>query len=277
MSSQGREASGMHPAIRQGSLMIPNRFRQPILNRLVSRRLVDLASDDILLSHYPKGGSTWLRFLITAAAFTTDPTFPDVVAAVPALGAINVSKAPSFESGGRLIHTHFAADRLRTSAENTILVLVRDPRSVVTSYFRHEESRTGRRESMDSFVKRFVKGGIDHYGTWAEHVDAALKPSSRAVVVIRYEDLIADPAATLLSTFRAVGLEMQREDVDRAVQQCSRDKMRAQEHGSNALVGYSQPFVGTGGRESVLTKDQERSIVTAFEDQMVAIGYLAGG
>lgn len=162
-------------------------FRRPI----VWKRHRGIAPADVVLGSYPRSGGTWLAIILaelfTSASFdlrSGDDSVPMVGEGTPRV---------ILPDGGRLIRTH---EPYRREYRRAVL-LVRDPRDVAVSYFHFQRDRLKTFSgSLDDFVDAFVRGRVDHYGPWGDHV-ASWLADGQPQVIVRYEDLLDDPAREL--------------------------------------------------------------------------------
>ena len=99
------------------------------------------------------------------------------------------------------------------------------------------------------------------------------------VHVVRYEDMLADPAAAFGVIVRHAGLAWDPSRLERAIDHARFDNLRAQEQeqGFSERQPTAPSFFrsGTaGGWRSVLTRAQVRSLVDAHAPVMERFGYL---
>ncbi len=147
-----------------------------------------------MLVSYPRSGNTWMRFVLAALIRPDeDASFLSIKSVVP-----DVYEATHRElrrlPRPRVIKSH----EPYTAGYRRALYLVRDPRDVAVSYY-HLQLRDrdiGPETSIEAFVERFVEGRVGAFGSWDAHVDGwlAARNSGAAVLVVRYEDLLADAA-----------------------------------------------------------------------------------
>jgi hypothetical protein len=111
-----------------------------------------------------------------------------------------------------------------------VILLVRDPRDVAVSYYFHKTRRERRQtdESIEQFL-RSPRGSLatilEYYNVWNE---ALCVPA--ATLVMRYEDLKAQPSVELARALAFVGIAGVTSDiVESAVAFASFDKMRQME------------------------------------------------
>jgi hypothetical protein len=200
--------------------------RSPARKALVWSRHRSLGPRDVFIASFPRSGNTWLRFVLSALVRREPSTYRSVEEVAPGVGYHR--QAPRVTSGGgRLIKTHEPYRREYRRA----IYLVRDVRAVAVSEYRVLTITKFPELTLDGFVDKFVAGKVDGYGTWEDHVrswTADLDPTAE-VLVIRYEDMRADPLTHVTAAAEFAGLESSPEQVASALDTSSLESMRARE------------------------------------------------
>lgn len=246
-------------------------------------RMVNVRPDDTLLVSYPRSGTTWTSFLITAMIHRRPPDFVTINSLLPDIyGArrIELSRMAS----PRLLKSHEYFDpRYRR-----VIYLVRDPRDVVLSYHDFQQRKRLIPEScpLSSYVERFVAGGLDRFGTWREHAGSWLGARSGRsdFLLVRYEDLRSVTVAELRRIADFIGLDADDARLALAAEQCSIAAMRRLEHaqaeeGAIDRRRFDRPGVRSGlagGWRNLLDRELEAKITAAFHPLMRDLGYLEG-
>jgi hypothetical protein len=173
--------------------------------------LANRATDAFVIS-YPKCGRTWLRMMLGHYLLNGQRGDPLDVRAITA-GRPDV---PTFDfSHDDYPHWKPARDLHRDKsiyADKSVVLLVRDPRDVVVSYYFQYMLRGDRNEANDSFfagsLGDFVRheiGGlrsiVGFYNIWAANRDVP-----RRFTLLRYEDLHRDTERSLRSIIEFLGL-----------------------------------------------------------------------
>src|SRR5581483_2342060 len=107
----------------------------------------------------------WMRFVLAQLATGEPSTFRSVEDVVPSVG-YHRNAPVLLPGGGRLIKTHEPYRRDYRRA----IYLVRDVRSVLMSHYRMLTRSKFPDMSFDTFLGEFVRGSLDGYGTWQEHI-----------------------------------------------------------------------------------------------------------
>ena len=174
----------------------------------------------------------------------------------------------------------------RTASAGAVY-LVRNPLDVAVSFAHHENRRIGwaiKRMNHAEFTLEEHADGIhtslpDILTTWSGHVTGWLAQDAIPVHVVRYEDLHADPAATLGGVVRFAGLACDASRRRQAADRAAFQRLRAQEE----ACGFDerQPSAGSffragavGDWRNRLSPRQVRKLATAHSAAMARFGYL---
>jgi len=272
----------------------------------------------VFLASYPKSGNTWLRAMLTVYLDPDRPLSLDALvgrntderldALDDALGVDPVLLGPGelarartdrycslHDPAGpvRFVKTHLANrdDEGRPVIHagcGRAVYLVRHPFDVAISYARYvaldvaeicrlmvaEATVAGR---PDTARPRSLPTPL---GSWAGHVRSWTDDPAMPLLVVRYEDMLADTAATFAGMLRFVGIEPDFERVARAVRHSSLEELQRQERASGfrerAKKSTAEFFRKgeAGGWRHVLTAEQAQRIVDAHGDVMRRFGYL---
>ena len=240
---------------------------------------------DVMLVSYPKSGNTWLRALVAhlvgvrQSLGEMDHLVPDVYAC----NGRELRNAYRFPCSGRLIKSH---ESFRATYKRLIL-LVRDPRDVCVSYYHYLgnilRSFDPDRTSLQDFVGMFVAGGFDDYGTWGEHTNSWLAAESADLLLLKYEDLLADAPGSLARTCKFLGLDDDSAAILKAVEDCSLDRLREKEEQERAKwhpvrkAKGAATFFRQGGStaRSDLAQESLELICEKWRGPMKTLGYLS--
>lgn len=167
------------------------------------------------------------------------------------------------------------------------IYLVRDPRDVALSwaalkgydvdwairFMADPEAHVGRRgDSRGPVMSEFL-------GTWSDHVISWIDEAPYPVLVVRYEDMLADPSACLAQMIKVIGQKVCASAVDRAVAASQFDRLATLErdHGFRDRPASTDRFFRAGRagewRER-LTPEQVSAVSLAHGEVMARLGYL---
>jgi hypothetical protein len=209
---------------------------------------VSLYPDDVFLVSYPKSGSTWTRFMIANYLFDNHCDFTTVSRHLPDLH--NESTLDPTLPRPRVIKSHYPRDR----QYRRVVYLARDGRDVAVSYYFHalRYRLVPDDTTFAGFLDRFNEGTVDGYGAWGDHVLSWLDGASGDFLLLRYEELKAQPAACLARILEFAGLAPDSARIEQAVDASSFSRMRSLEQrqrrevGAWACTNPNIPFVRSG-------------------------------
>lgn len=269
----------------------------------------------IWLASYPKSGNTWVRLFLHNYIF--EPAAPYDINALTDL-SVSESAAPFYKKydarpAGQyttqqvqamrpLVHedlTRLHEDMVFIKTHNANLsfqnvalcteavtagavYIVRDPRDVAVSFARY----TGR--TIDEIIELMGNAGAANRGddaqvfellsSWSAHVASWLgRPGT---FVMRYEDMLADPARPFGAMLRYLGDAPNPARLGRAIGFSSFETAAAQEasngYSANARDAGAAFFRAgkAGGWRQVLTPAQADRIATDHGEIMLKLGYL---
>jgi hypothetical protein len=206
---------------------------------------------DVFVFSFPKSGRTWLTVMV-GKALCRHYGYPvdDLL-----LHTFDLTKKIKAERDPSIRITGFGHDRSRTQrqlsyrkmfvsklefAEKDVVLLVRDPRDVVVSYYfemsRREQAFVG---SLSDFVRderMGIRKIIAFHKNWYDRRD-----EPRSLRLLSYEDMRARPEHALQATLDAMGVpDITRDTVEEAVRYARFDNMRELERSEAFQSGTMQ-------------------------------------
>jgi len=202
------------------------RLRRSTLRRaLVRLRHLDIKPADVALASYPRSGNTWAKQMLGDLLAERELDRVEAERLIPSVGFHH--RAPAVAAGGgRLVKTHEPYRGEFTRA----IYLVRDVRDVALSLFAVEEARSRPRESFAAFTEDLAAGKTLGYGSWQTHVDSWLGAAGLDLLVLRYEDLLADPARGVARMASFLGLDPDPAEVQSVVRRHQAGVVRVAAH-----------------------------------------------
>ena len=165
------------------------------------------------------------------------------------------------------------------------IYLVRNPLDVTISYSRHYG------QSIDETIVAMSNPNLGTittdlsvrqiFSSWSKHVNSWTQKSVRSLMVVRYEDLLANPLSTFGGIAQFLGLKPPRNRLKKAIANSSFRALRKQEekHGFIERSKFTRFF--REGREGqwreVLTPEQVSTIVAHHREQMQRFDYVPKG
>lgn len=161
--------------------------------------------------------------------------------------------------------------------------IVRDPRDVAPSLASHLGTSVDEAISVMGTpgykTSNTTETAYEIWGSWSEHVYSWTVEPHEAVMVVRYEDMIADPG----KAFRAIVKHLRQSPddavIDEAIELSTFDKLKEQELAFDFRERSERAdrfFISgkAGGWRDRLTEKQTKRIEDAHRDQMRKFGYL---
>ena len=239
----------------------------------------------VWLASYPKSGNTWLRIFL--ANYLLDRKTPIPINEVHRIGMGDaVEKAYRLVAGSgadvadprrslalrpkvlkrivangaqvNFVKTHncrskaFGVELIPSHLTRSAVYILRNPLDMVVSYARHYgltlESAAGAIGRDDNTVAAGTGAVTQFLGNWSEHVRGWARCRDFPVLVLRYEDMQADPQAAFAKVLRHVGVPVDAERLGRAVRFSSFDELRRQEESGGFIErsAHSERFFDSG-------------------------------
>lgn len=174
--------------------------------------LVDMSGlgpSDLVLSSYPKSGNTWVRYMLVYLSLYLSGHKEQVVNAFnistfsPELpGRIGTNYTTSVFP--RVVKTHMPY----LTSFSKVLFLVRDPASVIRSYYLYAKARRIIEDNITTW--QFLKDDRLGVEGWKRHTISYLNASSKGfgVQIVNYEAIKEDPEGFLRHIARLFGISV---------------------------------------------------------------------
>lgn len=260
-----------------------SRVSDVMFRRLRIERDITIFPDDVFLTSYPRSGNTWTRFLVGNLVHTEQAvTFLNVERLVPDM----------YKHSDRYLR-NLPRPRIMKSHEvfdpryKRVIYIVRDPRDVAVSQYHWEMKQRSVQEEcpIEDFVPEWIAGKYwDRLANWGDHVTSwmSTRHGYEGFVILRYEDLIADPNRELIKVARLLAIDPTPERLSRAAELSSADRMRKLESTQGKkwvqtrYTRQDKPFVrkaASGGWRAVLPPQSVAQIEAAWGHIMTGLAY----
>ena len=161
--------------------------------------------------------------------------------------------------------------------------VIRNPLDVAISYAHHMNLSID--EAMERMATENAETDISEktvyevYGSWSQHVWSWTRKPHPAIIVMRYEDMMADPHKAFGQMTRHLLLDSTQEQLEQAIGQSSFEKLKEQEdkEGFREKPKVAKRFFreGRSGQwKEVLAPLQVERIIRDHGEQMTRFGYL---
>lgn len=194
--------------------------------RIVSG-IIGLRPDDIWLASFPRSGSTWVRFILACMLgiheLSDEIDFDRMNQIMPALGHHDLMVRWPFQTIPRFIKTHHEYHRAFFSRPRRTVLIVRDPRDVMVSYYVHRRNITWSGRWIGSFSdflgspRYGLPAYFRHFRSWESH----------ASYILKFEALRQDPAKEMVNMLVSLDIKIPMVVVEEAVLSSSIDRMRS--------------------------------------------------
>lgn len=213
------------------------------INRFVYSYLYHYQTDGYVVS-YPKSGRTWLR---TMMGFALAQHFGLEMESYEPAHIVKKYKqsAPYVRFahdgvGYPIENGRFFNENFQRYKNKKIILLIRDPRDVIVSYYFHRTQRLGETYSWDTFINHPDWGVRRHFyflNEWERH-----EHIPQAFTIVRYEDLIADAKNSLRKIFDFLEFSHISDDcLETAVSYTSFEKMKQRAIKQDSLSDRLRP------------------------------------
>ena len=220
--------------------------RQRIVRRVTTRyRRRGVRDADTVLASYPRSGNTWLKFMVAELLSGETVDFESSDDFVPELGRHQNARR-LLPDRGRVIKTHEEYETVGLP-DCRALYVVRDGRDVAVSEYFFRRRVGSFQGEFAAFLPQFLQGKVNSYGSWSDHVRSWVDSAHAGLLVINYEELIADTVTQLAKLAEFLGIEpASAERLQSVVAHNSADTMRQKEQDSPVLQKQMRddiPFV----------------------------------
>lgn len=239
----------------------------------------------VWLASYPKSGNTWLRIFL--ANYLLDRKEPMPINQVHRIGLGDaVEKAYRMVAAGpfdvtnmrqslalrpkvlkgivangaqvNFVKTHnartraFGVDLIPPHLSRSAIYILRNPLDMVLSYARHyglsPEAAAAAIGRSDNVVAGGYGSVTQFLGNWSDHVRGWTRCREFPVLVLRYEDIAADPEAAFARALRHIGVPVEPERLARAVRFSSFEELKRQEEAGGFIErsAHSERFFDSG-------------------------------
>lgn len=273
----------------------------------------------IWLASYPKSGNTWVRAFLTSLRqdgrpvninqldFAQQPSARAIMDEMLGISTSELSNEEILQARPAALAAYAATQKgtqickiheawLKNNAGQPYfpseltaasVYIVRDPRDVAISFAHHLgcsiDHIIGRMANPDDALSRsngwITLNTIQPLLTWSQHVESWLDLATPSPLLVRYEDMLANPLEQGSRIARHVGMEKPQAICEQAVRSSGFKELYKQEHseGFSEARSPDRPFFRSGragGWKEKLSSAQISRIEQAHGAVMTRLGYL---
>lgn len=233
-------------------------------------------TNQFYVNSFPRSGNTWVRRVLNSILdpvnLDVNPKFRKLFRVIPYTKFPQVDNVTLNDSELRMIKSHGSYETC--GQDIPIVYLVRDGRDAIISYYHFNVDHRGYSEGFDSYFDRHVLQDRmvskrervlrKFMGDWSENVHSYA--DKKNVLIVRYEDLRAEPAACFEKMIQFTGVFATTEMIRNAVSESRRelDEKRARHERARGVCG---------GWRDVLSKSQSEQFTARHKAALTFYGY----
>jgi methylamine dehydrogenase accessory protein MauD len=193
--------------------------------------------DDVFIVTYPRSGTTWMQMILYQLTTDGNMDFSHITQVCPWFErSLGDGTAYDALPGPRVFKSHLSHDKI-PKGPCKYLYVVRNGKDVAVSYYHFYVTHEGFEGTFEEFFERFLAGQV-HYGSWFTHFRRWWEHRGDGnVLLLRYEDLIADLPGCLKRISAFCGLEVAAERWPGILERCSFAFMKQHESQFDSSLG----------------------------------------
>lgn len=162
--------------------------------------------DDLIVSSYPKTGTTWVEYIMLQILHRGEK-FPTMVELnhklIPFMERTGAAAAEKMDPP-RLIKFHMPFHLIPYNKKARYIYVVRNPKDVAVSYYHFRRSMGDDDVSFEDFFEYFMSGEIP-FGDYLQHMASWIRNKKDNVFIICYEKLHKDRRNEILRIAKFLG------------------------------------------------------------------------
>jgi hypothetical protein len=216
-------------------------------------------NSDLFIVEFPKGGITWFSTIIANSCFleeginkkATHFNLEQFIGDVHQNKVIGENKIFPYH---RIIKSHDVFNK----EYRHVIYLMRNPFSVMVSYYHFAINNKFFKGSFESFVKDESLG----IKTWVKHVSSWTKPEKMMKFhYLRYEDLMEKPNQTIKNLYTNLGWDLSNEIIEESINLSNFKSMKVlNNHYRDFCPFRKYDFVREGKKKAELNSETENYI-----------------
>jgi hypothetical protein len=181
-------------------------------------------NSDLYIVEYPKSGITWLTSILANCCLIESGTSirTTYYNLEQIIGDIHINR----DIADNPIYPYYRFIKSHSPYNpfyRHVIYLLRNPYSVMKSYYHYINNHDG----FDGDLAKFVKSGRFGIDCWVRHVNSWIHPKKEMKFhLVKYEDLHDDAFSTVKTLFTNLGLNIPDATIRTSIEYCSFDNMR---------------------------------------------------
>ncbi|KAF7704960.1 sulfotransferase 1 family member D1-like [Silurus meridionalis] len=203
---------------------------------------------DLLISTYPKAGTTWVQEIVDLLLHNGDAEFCKRAPTAARIPFLEIHYPPPIPSGldllktwkpPRVIKTHLPIQLVPEGFwENKckVIYVARNAKDNVVSYYHFDQMNLIHPETgtWEEYVQKFMAGKLA-WGSWYDHVKGYWKErEKRNILYIFFEDMKENPRREIVKIMRYLDLSVSDDIIDKIIKLTSFEVMK-----DNPMANYS--------------------------------------
>uniref|UniRef100_A0A3Q3JWG4 Sulfotransferase n=1 Tax=Monopterus albus TaxID=43700 RepID=A0A3Q3JWG4_MONAL len=242
---------------------------------------------DILITSYPKSGTTWMQEIVTLIFSRGDPHLSQTVP--------NWARAPWLEhyycaamleaasTTPRIITTHLPHHLLGPALQGSkakIIYVSRNPKDVAVSfyYFHKMANFLPDAGSFAEFLNQFLEGTL-HFGSWFDHIKGwtCQTATMNNLLNVTYEEMSMDLHGTIKRIGSFLQCPLVEDEISNCVKHCSFSSMKDNKMVNHTLTpeeimdhskGSFMRNGETGDWKNMFTEEQNQCFESVYKSKM---------
>lgn len=223
-------------------------------------------NSDLYIVEFPKGGITWFSTIIASTCFLEENISKKVTHfnLEQFIGDVHQNKIISENTKIFPYHRIIKSHDTYNPYYRHVIYLVRNPFSVMSSYFHFTISNNMFTGTFEEFIKD-EQFGIQ---TWVNHVSSWITPKKVLKFhYLKYEELIDEPFKTVNDLYKNLGWDIDTEKVERAIELSGFENMKELNNHYKKFCPFRKyDFVRKGKKETTMSKESKDYIYSVSED-----------
>jgi hypothetical protein len=214
-------------------------------------------NSDLYIVEFPKSGITWFSTIIANTCFLEEKI--NKVAThfnlEQYIGDVHQNKIISQNNTIFPYHRIIKSHDSYNPYYRHVIYLVRNPFSVMTSYYHFTTNNNTFDGTFDEFIRN-KKFGIE---SWVKHVKSWLQPQKVLKLhYLKYEDLIDNPHDTIANLYKNLGWSIEKSRISKSIEMSTFDNMKIlNDHYKNFCPFRKYDFVRKGQKKTEISKEAE--------------------